>query len=483
MASRLVGWFKGLMSRRGAASSPGLRGAYSKSTDREAEPGTLHYTKVFVPGGFPRHTYNPRLALKIEDQVGQARENLCKLVIVTGHTKSGKTVLVRSVLPREDCVWIDGGAIGAEEDFWSTVVDQLSLFQGRDIETGESWDVEASAETTVAGSVGVASAESKLGGRATVGSSSGTTESQSLSSRVVALDGLAAAGQPLVVDDFHYLPRELQGSLVRALKPLIFDGLPVVIIAIPHRRYDALKVEKEMTGRILPVNIPAWTEEELSFIPSTGFPLLEGALSPDLASRLARESIGSPHLMQEFCRDTCRTQGITNSFHGGSADLDDDGMRRVFVETADTIGRPIFEKLARGPRQRSDRIPRKLKTGAQVDIYGLVLHALAHLRPGLVTIEYEELRAAIRDVSAEDPPQLHEVARVLKHMSDIAATDESSTPVIDFDEDDKLLHVTDPFFAFYLRWGSLGSKRIKLTCAPLRCEGRSSFSAYPQQQR
>ena len=92
-----------------------------------------------------------------------------------------------------------------------------------------------------------------------------------------------------------------------------------------------------------------------------------------------------------------------------------------------------------------------------MDIYGLVLHGLAFLKPSLVTIEYEEMRTAIREVSAQAPPQLQEVARVLKHMSDIAATDQSSTPVIDFDEEEKLLHVTDPFFAFYLRWGRLDS--------------------------
>jgi hypothetical protein len=159
--------------------------------------------------------------------------------------------------------------------------------------------------------------------------------------------------------------------------------------------------------------------------------------------------------MQEFCREICRVHGITTTFGGGAADIDATGMKGVFTETAETIGRPIFEKLARGPRQRSDRIARQLKVGGEVDIYGLVLHALAHIGPGLVTIEYEALRAAIREVSAQDPPQLHEVARVLKHMSDIAATDQSSTPVIDFDEDDKRLHITDPFFAFYLRWGSL----------------------------
>jgi hypothetical protein len=87
----------------------------------------------------------------------------------------------------------------------------------------------------------------------------------------------------------------------------------------------------------------------------------------------------------------------------------------------------------------------------------LVLHALAHLRPGLITLEYEDLRSAIREVSADKIPQLQEVARVLKHMSDIAATDQSSTPVIDFNDADKQLHITDPFFAFYLRWGRLTS--------------------------
>lgn len=121
---------------------------------------------------------------------------------------------------------------------------------------------------------------------------------------------------------------------------------------------------------------------------------------------------------------------------------------------AETIGRPILAKLARGRRQRTDQIPRKLKSGSEVDIYGLILHALAHIRPGLVTIEYEELRAAIREVAIYTP-QLHEVARVLRHMASIAPSVESSTPVIDFEEQEKVLHVTDPLFAFYLRWGDI----------------------------
>lgn len=414
----------------------------------------IKFTDVFVPGGFPRHTYNPRVNLNLEATVGQVLENLCKLVTITGHTKSGKTVLVRKILPREDAIWVDGGGVGAEEDFWTTVIDQLDIFQSTENGTSSEGASKILAGGVATANIIVAKGEGKIEASYEKSHGHSSSQSRTVSSRVTALKGLRSANRAIVIDDFHYLRKELQGDVVRALKPLIFDGLPVVIIAIPHRRYDAIKVEKEMTGRILPVSIPSWGQDELKFIPKTGFALLHGNISMPIATQLASESFGSPHLMQEFCRAICRTHGVSTSFDDKSADLNPERLSGVFSDTAETIGRPIFEKLARGPRQRSDRIPRKLRDGGEVDIYGLVLHALAHLRPGLVTLEYEDLRSAIKAVS-DDVPQLHEVARVLKHMSEIAATDQSSTPVIDFDDDDKRLHVTDPFFAFYLRRGNL----------------------------
>ena len=54
---------------------------------------SLKFTEFFVPGGFPRHTYNPRMELKLEQRLTETKQNLCKLVSVTGQTKSGKTSL------------------------------------------------------------------------------------------------------------------------------------------------------------------------------------------------------------------------------------------------------------------------------------------------------------------------------------------------------------------------------------------------------
>jgi len=315
----------------------------------------LRYTDVFVPGGFPRHTYNPRAALHLEARLGEARENLCKLVTVTGQTKSGKTVLTRKTLPPEECVWVDGGTVSEETDFWNVVVEQLGLFQTTETEESKSRSAGIEGTGTAKANLFVAkgSAALKAGLADTRGSS--TRSSRTISPRVSALAGIRHNPRPLVIDDFHYLPRMLQAGVVRALKPLIFDGLPVVIIAIPHRRYDALKVEKEMTGRIAQIEIPIWSSDELIFIPVTGFELLNYELQDQTLKKLAAEAIGSPHLMQDFCRALCRSRDLAAASTRTKLEVSPAEVEAVFGDVADTIGRPIFEKLARGPSTKPRR--------------------------------------------------------------------------------------------------------------------------------
>lgn len=408
--------------------------------------------QVFIPGGQPTLTYNPRKELKLEESLEEAKDYLCKLVMMTGSTKSGKTVLTNKVFPRSESIWFDGGSFSSENDFWIEIVQQLDTYIDESI--SESKD-----KTTQGGVKGSAEKQLllfKMRGEALASHSSkkGKAKSQSRKGnpKTIALQALRESKKPLIIDDFHYLPREQQAQLVRAVKALIFDGLPVIFIAIPHRRLDAVKVEREMTGRIETISIPPWEKGELVEIPETGFPLLNVELTDQITEKLADEAIGSPHLMQEFCREICSIHHIKETLDDKIV-IDSIDQERLFQSVAQNTGKVIFDKLSKGPRQRADRVPRKLANGDTTDIYGLVLHALAQLRPGLDTIEYETLRSAIRDVGSGTQPQAHEVTRVLDKMSQIAASDESSTPVIDWEKEDRILHITDPFFAFYLRWG------------------------------
>lgn len=408
--------------------------------------------QVFVPGGFPELTYNPRTDLELEERLEDAKDYLCKLVMMTGSTKSGKSVLTNQVFPRNKCVWFDGGSFSLESDFWIDVLTQLEIFPDQ----SENEDKSSTYTGTVKGGIEKQLLLFKLKGEAGASASAkeGSVNGQSRKGnpKTVAIQALRELKRPLIIDDFHYLPRENQALIVRAVKALIFEGLPVIFIAIPHRRLDAVKVEREMTGRIENIEIPSWNENELLEIPYKGFPLLNVELSESIANRFASESIGSPHLMQEFCREICRVKDVKRTTKE-KVHIDNVNFEKLFQSVALNTGKVIFDKLSKGPRQRTDRMQRKLTTGITTDIYGLILYALAELKPGLETIDYEALRSKIKDISIDNQPQAHEVSRVLDKMSQIAASDESSTPVIDWEKEERLLHVTDPFFAYYLRWG------------------------------
>lgn len=409
--------------------------------------------KVFVPGGLPEYTYVRREKAGLEKQLAAAADNLCKLVTLTGPTKSGKSVVTKKVFRSGENVWIDGGSVSSEEDLWLQIVDQLDgateVAESRSRSTGGELGGEASGEAGFP-----LFAKAKAAVTAKVEHSRGTEETSSrrLAPKGKALDLLRKSRRPLIIDDFHYLERELQGSVVRALKALVHDGHPAILLAIPHRKYDAVRVEKEMTARVQQVSMPAWEDEELREIPYLGFPLLNVVVDKNVIDLFLAQALGSLHLMQEFCRQLCEENEIEERCETLTTIDFANGPDVLFERVARDTSKTIFDRLARGPRPRTDRNQRSLKDGGTGDIYVAVLLSIARLKPGMTTLEYEEIRASLRDV-VDELPQAHEVSRVLEHMAAIQADDAASAPVLDWDKDERRLHITDPFFAFFLRWG------------------------------
>lgn len=410
--------------------------------------------EVFVPGGLPKLTYNPRKELELEERLNDAKDNLCKLVMMTGSTKSGKTVLTNNVFPREKSIWFDGGSYSNDNDFWIDIAEQLDIYPDQSISQGSDSSNQLDGKLTGQKQLLLFNMKSELGAATVKKKSKSTSSTRKGNPKTLAIQALRNKFRPLVIDDFHYLPRDKQGQLVRAIKSLVFDGLPVIFIAIPHRKLDAVKVEREMTGRVENIEVPVWKVDELLEIPQKGFPLLNLEVDKRIIDRMAEEAIGSPHLIQEFCRELCSMVEVKRTTKSKRAIKETDvDLNSLFKKVAENTGKVIFDKLSKGPRQRADRVRREMNNGLTTDIYGLVLYALAEIKPGLDTIDYETLRFKIREITKGTQPQAHEVSRVLDKMSQIAASDEASTPVIDWEKNDRLLHITDPFFAYYLRWG------------------------------
>lgn len=407
---------------------------------------------VFIPGGLPDSTYVPRDHLNLPAKLSAWKARKQKpLLSVSGPTKSGKTVLLKKTIP--EAIWLSGGAIDTAEDFWKTLADELEVFTDHQLSVSTQSVHASQIEGMV--SAGVFSA----GGTASDSSENTRQYSRSRNSspRSAARKLLKESKQTLVIDDFHYIPAEEQLVIVRGLKDLIFDGLAVVVAAVPHRAYDVVRVEKEMTGRVEPLEVTLWGDDDLLDIAAQGFKALDVRFDLKVANKLAAESFGSPHLMQTHCLNIC----YRNTDEGSALqhEFGEPIWQEFFAEQASATSKAAFDLLKRGPRQRTDRIIRKLKSGVRTDIYGAVLAAIEDTGPK-TQLTYEEVRASLRSVLSSDVPQRHEITNVLDQMTTIARKHIGGEPVLEYDAELSTLYLADPFFAYYLRWASPNLKDL-----------------------
>jgi hypothetical protein len=407
----------------------------------------MRASEVFVAGGFPHVTYVPRDELQLESSVREYLDERFRVLSLSGPTKSGKTVLIKNVVP--DAIWVSGGDISGSADFWRVLVDRLDGWMEIQKER-----TKISGETLTSGGKGEVSAVVAKG-EVSVSAEDIWTDTRSHTVRrdrpaqQVALELLNLSKPPVVIDDFHYLADADQVRIIRGLRSAIFDGLPVILLSVPHRAYDAVRAEPEMVGRLIALQIPFWTYPDLQAIGKKGFEALNVRASNNFVKRLASNSLGSPFLMQHLCLQLCKERGVRETLEEPQAFegyVDD----KFFLAQIDKTSELAFQRLEAGPRARTKRIGRKLRDGREVDIYGLVLAAIASTGPKRVITE-DGMRSAVRHVSAGNVPERNEVTRVLEEMTKIARGLKGE-PVLDYISEERRLYLADPFFAYYLRW-------------------------------
>lgn len=402
-----------------------------------------------MAGGFPSITYVPRDEYKLESTIEDYLDDRHKLLSISGSTKSGKTVLVCKIVPEKSSFLVQGGQVNDLNSFWQIILEETGGCTSLSETTSTNTNFVSGREITASIKPG------GMGGdiNSQVSESEQNEVSQTLSRTVPsassAIKQLLHYMRPLVVDDFHYIDKNVQLSIIRSLKSPIFKGLPVILITVPHRAFDVIRAEKEMTGRVKQLEIPAWQTNELQKIAELGFKELNVRCTPEIIRKMAQESFNSPHLMQNFCSALCKVNGIRETQPLLIELQEPDDWLSFFRNMASDTSKVAFERLEIGPRQRTDRIRRTLVNGEQCDIYGAVLFAIAWTGPR-TKLSYEDIRTGLRAVLSDEIPQAHEVTRILEKMSEIAR-DIGGEPVVDWDT--SYLHISDPFFAYYLKWG------------------------------
>jgi hypothetical protein len=393
--------------------------------------------------------------VNLEQSLRDAIDTGGQVISLVGPSKSGKTVLVEKVVGQDLLITITGAGIRSPEDIWDRVLDWMES------PTSEHKTTTFSAGATVGGEAG---GELKLpfvgGGKAGVKGevetgierASGVTYARSGLNQVVM--EIANSDYVVLVDDFHYMPREIQAEAAKSLKEAVRLGVKVCTAAVLHRGDDLVRANPELRGRVRAVDLKYWEPPDLTRIATSGFAALNADVSADLISVLVQEAAGSPQLMQLLCLNTCYVLNVReSSILKTTVTATPDDLRVILEQTSsNTDFRSLLDVLDAGPKTRgTERKTYKFRDSSSGDVYRAVLKAVAADPPRL-SFKYDDLMARIAGICTDDSPVGSSVTGSCSQLNKLALDKFPNERAIDWDEQKQIFDIPDPYLLFYLRW-------------------------------
>lgn len=412
----------------------------------------LRATEVFTPNDTPVHTYVDRRDLRLEELLRDALGTPKVVASVSGPSKAGKSVLIHKVIDTDVIILVSGATIAKASDLWDQAIQWMG---GADTES----------TTSTAATTGLISGSMKGGASALVvkgevtGSVSSSITGGSATTKIRRVGGLhgviseiAGSDFLLFIDDFHYIPKEVQGELGRQIKFAAERGVKVCAASVPHRSDDVVRSNPELSGRIAAVNIGYWDKNELEVIGKLGFPKLNIDIANSAIERLASEAFGSPQLMQSLCLNLCREKGITEQLDEMSRiETDDRDFARIFERTSSMSDySSVVDGLHSGPKERGqERKQFRFSDGSKGDVYRAVLLAISDAPPKL-TFTYDDLIQRVGNITIDEKPVGSSISQALAQMDTPLSKNLSPrVPILEWDEN--VLNILEPYFLFFLR--------------------------------
>lgn len=384
------------------------------------------YAKVFKPGTYPGLTYvtrQPRtMGYTYEERLRQSLSIEGYLTYIIGPSKIGKTVLCENVIGADNMICMSGNDFVKEKDFWSGI--------------GKKAGISMEAEI------------SEQNGVFTENENKATTITKNYTgNKDKILKYFKETGKVLVLDDFHYAPEEIQYDIACQLKEVIRLGFKAVVISLPYRSDDAIRLNPDLTGRISVIEMEPWTDKELQMIAQKGFMELGISVSSELMERMAMESIHSPQMMQAVCLNIGL---LPLNFSDITDNIIEESCR---FTCANLPYADVVRILKSGPPTRGQqRLKYDMKDGSKRDIYSVILKILAD-NPPLIELNLSELTERIQSNVQNAKITTRKLRDSLKNWQKLIEEQGALYQVFEW-KDDKL-HISDNLFLFYIRWSEV----------------------------
>lgn len=217
-----------------------------------------------------------------------------------------------------------------------------------------------------------------------------------------------------------------------------------------------MRANPELRGRLAAIDIGYWSEDHLELIAKKGFPVLNIDLAPSVVSRLSRESLGSPQIMQSLCLNLCFVKNISHKkAELERVEVSDFDIKEIFRRTATLSDwSSLLGEIHSGPRQRgTERKIFDFTDGTKGDVYRAVLLSLVQ-DPARLSLRYDEILSRVKSICVGEVPVGSSINAALEQIAKLSQDINDGNSIIEWDED--VLDIVEPYLLFYLR----GSGRL-----------------------
>lgn len=410
----------------------------------------INIKDVFKPAGLPTYTYVERENGRYERILLEALDDKNKLCLITGVSKTGKTALYNNVLLKRKLIplKISCNKNITVEEFWRIPLEDLKFERITQTTTGTSnsysSDIKLRGDFTW-------SEIAKIIGQASLGitktNSENLTKAKALSelSPKHLMPILKKTNLQLVIEDFHYLDKEVGIIIFQQCKEFIENNIPVIVIGTTHHAVDIAFLNSDLIARLCHITVEPWSNEDLAQIVIKGCNSMNLELDDEITDIIAEESVGLPIIVQETCLKLLQSKKILHKLKKKEKiNVTKEEIYKIFHEIATynfSLYESIFKRLSTGLRTSSKQ---------KYHTYELIL-LIFSLDPIKSVISVEDMMERLDSLS--DSFNIPPKSAIIKTLNNLEKLQEKhKIELLEWLGSEQSLYILKLTFLFYLRW-------------------------------
>jgi len=376
-----------------------------------------------------------------------------KHIVVYGSSKQGKTSLRKYNLRPEDYISVTCSNTATLAQLHSAILKEAGYTIEQSTTRTASGQSKINAKISAGVNVGIAQIGAGGGGESTSTDETATIEvaleldPSDVNDIIRALEEIAFS-KFIVLEDFHYLPTDTQGSFSVALKAFHERSqITFIIVGVWLDENRLVQYNGDLTGRVLAVDADAWSRDELMEVIHSGERLLNIEIDDAAAGSLVAGCFDSVYIVQESCYRLCNDEGLVETA----------SQLRTIGAGADVpllIRRIVDEQSA-----RYDAFVINFAEGfqeTQLQMYKWILLPVLwassrHLERGLT---WTTVRRVIDENHPLAPINAGNLIQALGSVASLQTKTRITPIVLDYDETRRRLNVVDRGFLIWLNYAN-----------------------------